>query len=90
MQSDMQNLFSNPAAFTHQTVIKEFGQPQGSCSGIIHDSDGKQPDQPWQTASDYDGINQLCKIMSKPVDKNWDQAMHILRPAPIGPRRNDT
>ena len=25
------------------------------------------------------GINQLCKIMSKPVEKNWDQAMHILR-----------
>ena len=25
------------------------------------------------------GINQLCKIMSRPTEENWDQSMHLLR-----------
>ena len=39
MQSDMQNLFSDPAAFIHRTVIKDYGQPHGICSGIVYDND---------------------------------------------------
>jgi len=89
MQSDRQNLFSDPAAFIHRTVIKDFGQPHGVCSGIVYDNDednhgnsiwgiqwgdgtkedmdvnemrkycvlstdGQQPDQPWQAASEND------------------------------------
>jgi len=39
MQPDVQNLFSDPTAFIHWTVIKDFGQPHGVCSGVIYDND---------------------------------------------------